>query len=235
MIGAPDEERGQIVAGACRAEGGRRRRRRRRVKRLQDHVKATIAPYKYPRSVKFIDALPKTADRQDPALPARGRRCAMDCAGRIMSRAARISSSARLETAEGLRQRHRRRRPHGVPRRPDRLERRAEIRKRRFRRAGAAGAGEYRRARRRSRRRAGAHHAADLVRHSTRRNICRGCASWARPTAAVMGKHFPGHDAGPGRARWSRTSARSRSKRPPWCRDSLTHPARAKTLRATNA
>ena len=31
------------------------------VKRLQDHVKATIAPYKYPRSVEFIDALPKTA------------------------------------------------------------------------------------------------------------------------------------------------------------------------------
>jgi len=29
-------------------------------KRLQDHVKATIAPFKYPRSVKFIDALPKT-------------------------------------------------------------------------------------------------------------------------------------------------------------------------------
>jgi len=31
------------------------------VRRLQDHVKATIAPYKYPRSVKFTDALPKTA------------------------------------------------------------------------------------------------------------------------------------------------------------------------------
>ena len=30
------------------------------VKRLQDHVKATIAPFKYPRSVKFIEALPKT-------------------------------------------------------------------------------------------------------------------------------------------------------------------------------
>jgi 2-aminobenzoate-CoA ligase len=28
--------------------------------RLQDHVKATIAPYKYPRSVKFTAALPKT-------------------------------------------------------------------------------------------------------------------------------------------------------------------------------
>jgi 2-aminobenzoate-CoA ligase len=29
-------------------------------KRLQDHVKATIAPFKYPRSVKFIAGLPKT-------------------------------------------------------------------------------------------------------------------------------------------------------------------------------
>ena len=30
------------------------------VKRLQDHVKAKIAPYKYPRSVRFVSALPKT-------------------------------------------------------------------------------------------------------------------------------------------------------------------------------
>ena len=30
------------------------------VKALQDHVKAVIAPFKYPRSVKFRDALPKT-------------------------------------------------------------------------------------------------------------------------------------------------------------------------------
>ena len=59
VVGAPDEARGQIVeahvvlregvAGddAC-------------VKVLQDHVKAKIAPYKYPRSVKFVSALPKT-------------------------------------------------------------------------------------------------------------------------------------------------------------------------------
>jgi 2-aminobenzoate-CoA ligase len=59
VVGAPDVERGQIVeahvvlregvAGdaAC-------------AKRLQDHVKATIAPYKYPRAVKFVSALPKT-------------------------------------------------------------------------------------------------------------------------------------------------------------------------------
>ena len=31
------------------------------VKLLQDHVKAVIAPFKYPRSVIFTDALPKTA------------------------------------------------------------------------------------------------------------------------------------------------------------------------------
>jgi 2-aminobenzoate-CoA ligase len=30
------------------------------IKRLQDHVKATIAPFKYPRSIQFIAALPKT-------------------------------------------------------------------------------------------------------------------------------------------------------------------------------
>ena len=27
---------------------------------LQDHVKATVAPYKYPRSVEFVVELPKT-------------------------------------------------------------------------------------------------------------------------------------------------------------------------------
>jgi 2-aminobenzoate-CoA ligase len=59
VVAAPDTERGQIVAAyvvlragiagdaAC-------------VKRLQDHVKAAIAPYKYPRAVTFIAALPKT-------------------------------------------------------------------------------------------------------------------------------------------------------------------------------
>jgi 2-aminobenzoate-CoA ligase len=59
VIGVPDAERGQIVEAhvvlktgivgdvAC-------------AKRLQDHVKAMIAPYKYPRSVKFTEALPKT-------------------------------------------------------------------------------------------------------------------------------------------------------------------------------
>ncbi|MGF7007636.1 AMP-binding protein [Aminobacter sp. BE322] len=59
VIGTEDGERGQIVeAYVVLVEGIARDGET--IKRLQDHVKATIAPYKYPRSVKFIDALPKT-------------------------------------------------------------------------------------------------------------------------------------------------------------------------------
>jgi 2-aminobenzoate-CoA ligase len=60
VIGAPDEERGQIVQAHVVIKPGVERSPL-TVKRLQDHVKATIAPYKYPRSIVFIDALPKTA------------------------------------------------------------------------------------------------------------------------------------------------------------------------------
>jgi len=59
VIGAPDTDRGQIVeAYVVLVKGAVGDAAM--IKRLQDHVKATIAPYKYPRSVKFIDALPKT-------------------------------------------------------------------------------------------------------------------------------------------------------------------------------
>ncbi len=60
VIGAPDDARGQIVeAHVVLAQGATADAET--VKRLQDHVKATIAPYKYPRRVIFTDALPKTA------------------------------------------------------------------------------------------------------------------------------------------------------------------------------
>ncbi len=59
VIGAPDAERGQIVEAHVVLVTGAATDAL-MVKRLQDHVKATIAPYKYPRSIKFIDALPKT-------------------------------------------------------------------------------------------------------------------------------------------------------------------------------
>jgi 2-aminobenzoate-CoA ligase len=60
VIGASDEERGEIVQAHVVLTRGVERSLE-MVKRLQDHVKATIAPYKYPRSIVFIDALPKTA------------------------------------------------------------------------------------------------------------------------------------------------------------------------------
>jgi 2-aminobenzoate-CoA ligase len=59
VIGVSDAERGQIVqAHVVLREGVTPGAEC--AKRLQDHVKATIAPFKYPRSVKFIEALPKT-------------------------------------------------------------------------------------------------------------------------------------------------------------------------------
>lgn len=59
VIGVPDEERGQIVeAHIVLAEG--RAGDALMVKILQDHVKRVIAPYKYPRRVIFVRALPKT-------------------------------------------------------------------------------------------------------------------------------------------------------------------------------
>ncbi|KIC20313.1 AMP-binding protein [Leisingera sp. ANG-Vp] len=59
VIGASDEARGEIVeAHVVLAEG--QVPSDALVKLLQDHVKTVIAPYKYPRSVLFTSALPKT-------------------------------------------------------------------------------------------------------------------------------------------------------------------------------
>jgi len=59
VIGAPDEKRGSIVE-AYIVLGQGQNPSANLVEALQDHVKATIAAFKYPRSVKFTQALPKT-------------------------------------------------------------------------------------------------------------------------------------------------------------------------------
>jgi len=60
VVGAPDEERGQIVeAHVVLREGAEASDVM--VLKLQEHVKRTIAPYKYPRRVVFAETLPKTA------------------------------------------------------------------------------------------------------------------------------------------------------------------------------
>lgn len=60
VVGAIDAERGQIVQAHVVLSPGYRGDAE-MVKQLQDHVKNTIAPFKYPRSVIFCEALPKTA------------------------------------------------------------------------------------------------------------------------------------------------------------------------------
>ena len=61
VTGVPDEIRGQLVKATIvltekysdRADSGL-------IKEIQDYVKKTTAPYKYPRVVEFVDELPKT-------------------------------------------------------------------------------------------------------------------------------------------------------------------------------
>ncbi|HWH17241.1 MAG TPA: AMP-binding protein, partial [Allosphingosinicella sp.] len=55
VIGVPCDERGQKVKAFVVASAPVR------TEELQAHVKRAIAPYKYPREVEFVEALPKTA------------------------------------------------------------------------------------------------------------------------------------------------------------------------------
>ena len=59
VVGQPDEERGMIVKAYCVLRAGRHGDAA-TVKALQDHVKATLAPFKYPREIVFLDSLPRT-------------------------------------------------------------------------------------------------------------------------------------------------------------------------------
>jgi 2-aminobenzoate-CoA ligase len=59
VVGCPDEERGQIVKAYVVLRAGVAGDAA-MIKTLQDHVKATVAPYKYPRAVEFVTELPKT-------------------------------------------------------------------------------------------------------------------------------------------------------------------------------
>ena len=58
VIGVPDERRGQIVKAFVVTKAAPDAAL---VKALQDHVKAAIAPYKYPREIAFVSELPRTA------------------------------------------------------------------------------------------------------------------------------------------------------------------------------
>jgi 2-aminobenzoate-CoA ligase len=59
VIGEPDEERGQIVKAFVVLRPGNGADAT-MVKTLQDFVKQTVAPYKYPRAIEFVSQLPRT-------------------------------------------------------------------------------------------------------------------------------------------------------------------------------
>ncbi|MEC4719757.1 AMP-binding protein [Noviherbaspirillum sp. CPCC 100848] len=59
VIGAADEERGQIVKAYVVLRPGNVQSAE-LTRQLQDHVKQSIAPYKYPRAIEYRDALPRT-------------------------------------------------------------------------------------------------------------------------------------------------------------------------------
>jgi len=59
VIGKPDADRGMIVKAFCVLKPGVDGDAA-LVKALQDHVKATIAPFKYPREIEFVPVLPRT-------------------------------------------------------------------------------------------------------------------------------------------------------------------------------
>lgn len=61
ITGVPDEIRGQVVkATIVLGKEYKDKAGEGLIKEIQDHVKRTTAPYKYPRIIEFVDELPKT-------------------------------------------------------------------------------------------------------------------------------------------------------------------------------
>ena len=59
VVGAPDADRGQVVTAYIVLRKGYEKSDA-MIQAIQQHVKSTIAPYKYPRAIVWIEALPKT-------------------------------------------------------------------------------------------------------------------------------------------------------------------------------
>ncbi|WP_431308757.1 AMP-binding enzyme [Alicyclobacillus fastidiosus] len=60
VVASPDAERGHIVKAFVILRNPDDAEDQNIVAELQEHVKRTTAPYKYPRAIVFVDSLPKT-------------------------------------------------------------------------------------------------------------------------------------------------------------------------------
>jgi 2-aminobenzoate-CoA ligase len=60
VVASPDDERGHVVKAFVVLASSDVSSDAALVTELQNHVKARIAPYKYPRRIEFLDALPRT-------------------------------------------------------------------------------------------------------------------------------------------------------------------------------
>ena len=175
------------------------------------------APYKYPRAIEFVEALPQDRDRQAAALPPapdRDRACRR---APFTERLVRLLQPPDWAAAEGLLQRGRRTGNARVRRRAGRLERPPGIRVRRLRGAGRGRRSQHRRRAARSGCGPGAHRPDDLVRRRSRR--VRGEPACAR--RRLPGGHrspLSCDDRGRGRRRWWSRAPASRSRRPRSCR-----------------
>ena len=198
VVGAPDEERGQIVKAYVVLRAGHDRRRRddqgAAGSRQGDDRALQISARHRVRRRAAEDRRPASCSASScadapPKAPRASSRHEENARVRPTS-ASSTGAAAKHQTLQppgwpqpqGLRQRHQGARRVRVRRRHGRLGRAGAI-SRGLRRAGAAGAGEHRRGAGRGRRGAGARRAAHLVRARHGRVSRRAAASSARPIA----------------------------------------------------
>ena len=66
VVSSPDKDRGSVVKAFVVLTDkykhivGNTRKENTLIEQLQNHVKNTTAPYKYPRKIEFVESLPKT-------------------------------------------------------------------------------------------------------------------------------------------------------------------------------
>lgn len=60
VVGVPDDERGQIVKAFVVLKNQNEASKNAQIEALQNYVKSSVAPYKYPRRIEFLERLPRT-------------------------------------------------------------------------------------------------------------------------------------------------------------------------------